>query len=189
MKMNPQADSPGPESGGVSLLRRVVQAARGFLVISAYLWVILGLFALQQSILLPEEGYLYGQGIAILNALVLGKVVYFGEHVRIGENFDTRPLIYPVLFKSGLFALVLIGFRFIESIARGALRGESLADSLSEIGGGTLAGILSIGVIIFVTLIPFFSFREMVKLVGVDVMRELLFTRRRRLAPVIEQDD
>jgi len=177
------------QSGFGSLAARLFQAARGFLVISAYLWVILSLFALHDSILDPQDGFLYGQGVAILNALVLGKVVYFAEHFRVGEKFETRPLIYPILFKSGIFSLILIGFHLIENAVRGALKGLSISESLSAVGGGTLAGLLSIGVIIFVVLIPFFAFRELVKLVGSDVMRELLLTRRRRLEAVGDRDD
>jgi len=176
-------------SGFGSLLHSAFHAAGKFLVISVYLWIILGVFALHESILLPEEGFIYGQGIAIFNTLVLGKVVYFAEHLRVGENFETRPLIYPVLFKSAVFAIILICFRLVESVARGALRGESISGSLSDVGGGTLAGILSVGLIIFVALIPFFAFREMTKLVGKDLMRDLLFKRRRRLAPVSDQGE
>jgi hypothetical protein len=190
MTEQPQTGGAGPPPGGFRpLVRRVRQTAGGFLVISAYLWVILSLFALHESILAPGEGFLYGQGVAVLNALVLGKVVYFAEHFRVGEKFETRPLIYPILFKSGLFALILVGFRLIENALRGALSGLSVSESLSEVGGGTLPGILSVGVIIFVVLIPFFAFRELVKLVGRDVMRELLLKRRRRLAPVADRDD
>ncbi len=78
----------------------------------------------------------------MLNALVLGKVVYFAEQIRIGENFETRPLIYRILFKSGLFAVILICFRLIENAVRGALCGLSFSEGLSEAGGGALAGIL-----------------------------------------------
>lgn len=189
MSGQPQIVQKKSQAGVGLLASRVRQAAGGFVVISAYLWVILSLFALHESILAGGEGFLYGQGVAILNALILGKVVYFAEHFHVGEKFETRPLIYPILFKSGLFSLILVGFRLVENAARGAFYGQSTSESLSEVGGGTLAGILSVGVIVFVVLIPFFAFRELVKLVGRDVMRELLLKRRRQLAPVTDRDD
>jgi hypothetical protein len=172
----------------VSLVRRVFREVKQFLLISLYLWIILGLFALHKSIFLPQHGFLYGQGLAILNALVLGKVMFFAEGVHIGENFKTRPLVYPVLFKSVLFATILTCFYLVEEVASGALRGESISESVSGIAGGTLEGILAIGIIVFVTLIPLFAFREMSRLVGDRVMRELLFTRRFPLAPASEQN-
>jgi hypothetical protein len=175
-------------SGFGSIFRRGIQEGRKFLVITLYLWVILGLFALHKSILLPQRGFIYGQGIALLNALVLGKVMFFAESAHLGEDFETRPLVYPVLFKSGLFAIILIGFHLLEEVVRGALHGESISASVSDVAGGTLEGILAVGFMVFFALIPFFAFREVAKLVGADVMRELLFTRRRRLAPVSERD-
>jgi len=66
----------------------------------------------------------------------------------------------------------------------GTFRGKTISQSIDAIGGGTLEGILSVGVIIFVVLIPFFAFREMTKVVGNREMRDLLFVRRTKLAPI-----
>lgn len=161
-----------------------LREARKLVVIFLYLWVLFGLFALHKSILLPEEGILYGQGFAIVNAFVLAKVMLVADNLHVGENFETRPLIYPVLFKSALFAIILVCFDLIEEVVVGTLRGKSISESIDAIGGGTLEGILSVGVIIFVVLIPFFAFREMTKVVGNREMRDLLFVRRTKLAPV-----
>jgi len=167
-----------------TLVDGAVREARKFLVIFLYLWVLLGLFALHKSILLPDDGIIYGQGFAIVNAFVLAKVMLVADHLHVGENFQTRPLIYPVLFKSAVFAVILVCFHLIEEVVVGTLRGKSISESIDSIGGGTLEGILSIGVIIFVVLIPFFAFREMTKVVGNREMRDLLFVRRTQLGPV-----
>jgi hypothetical protein len=171
----------------VTLVGGVVREARKFAVRFLYLWILFGLFALHKSILLPDEGMIYGQGFAVVNAFVLAKVMLVGDNLHVGENFDTRPLVYPVLFKSALFAIILVGFDLIEEIVVGSLRGKSIAESIWSVGGGTLEGILSVGIIIFVVLIPYFAFREMAKVVGEHQMRELLFVRRTKLGAVSSQ--
>jgi hypothetical protein len=176
--------SPSQVSPRVTLVGAVVREARKFLVIFLYVWVLFGLFALHKSILLPDQGIIYGQGFAVVNAFVLAKVMLVADHLHVGENFETRPLIYPVLLRSALFAVILVCFDLIEEVVVGTFRGKTISQSIDAIGGGTLEGILSVGVIIFVVLIPFFAFREMTKVVGNREMRDLLFVRRTKLRPV-----
>jgi hypothetical protein len=170
-----------------ALIDGVVREARKFVVRFLYLWILFALFALHKSILLPDEGIIYGQGFAVVNAFVLAKVMLVGDNLHVGEKFDTRPLVYPVLFKSALFAIILVCFDLIEEIVVGSWRGKSIAESIWSVGGGTLEGILSVGVIMFVVLIPYFAFREMAKVVGERQMRELLFVRRTELGAVSSQ--
>jgi hypothetical protein len=167
-----------------ALADTAIREARKFLVRFLYLWALFALFALYKSVLLPEEGLIYGQGFAVLNAFVLAKVMLIGDNLHLGENFDTRPLIYPVLFKSALFAIILICFDLIEEVVMRNLRGEALA---AGVWSSSLKGILSVGIIIFVVLIPYFAFREMAKVVGERQMRELLFVRRTELGAVSSQ--
>ena len=170
-----------------ALIDTVIREARKFVVRFLYLWILFALFALHKSVLLPEEGYIYGQGFAVFNAFVLAKVMLVGDNLHVGENLDARPLVYPVLFKSALFAIILICFDLIEEVVMKNLRGESLVAGIWSVAGGSLKGILSVGIIMFVVLIPYFAFREMVKVVGERQMRELLFVRRTKLGAVASQ--
>jgi hypothetical protein len=173
--------------GFAALVDRALREARKFLVIFAYLWILLGLFALHKSILLPNEGVFHGQIFAIVNALVLAKVMLVAEILHLGEHLRSRPLIYPVLLKSALFAVVLICFHLIEEVLAGLVRGRRLSESVADIGGGTLEGIFAVGFIIFVVLIPFFAFREVAGVVGGREMRDLFLVRRMHLGPVAPQ--
>jgi hypothetical protein len=178
----------GPQSrvshARLVLVDGAVREARKFAVRFLYLWILFALFALHKWILLPDTGIIHGQSFAALNAFVLAKVMLVGDALHVGEKFDTRPLVYPVLFKSALFAIILVCFDLIEEIVVGSWRGKSIAESIWSIGGGTLEGILSIGIIMFVVLIPYFAFREMAKVVGDRQMRELLFVRRTKLGAI-----
>ena len=173
--------------GFAGLLARAAREVKKFLLIFVYLWTLFGLFALHASILLPGESIIYGQGFAIVNAFVLAKVMFFAENLHVGENFRNRPLIYPILFKSALFAVILICFHLIEKVIVGALRGKAISESMPAIGSGSLDEMLSVGIIMFVVLIPFFAFREIARIIGEREMRKLLFVHRIELRPVPPQ--
>jgi hypothetical protein len=95
-----------------------VRESRKFLLLFLCLRILFGRFAQHESILLPEAAITYGQGFAIVNALVSAMVMLVADHLDVGENFETRPLVYPVLFKSTVFAVILICFDLIEEVGR-----------------------------------------------------------------------
>ncbi len=79
-----------------------------------YLWVLLSLFSLHKAVVLNDESLIYHQGFALINALALAKVILVAEFFHIGDNFKNRPLIYPIMFKSAVFAVILLCFHIIE---------------------------------------------------------------------------
>jgi biotin carboxyl carrier protein len=139
-----------------------------------YLWVLLSLFSFHKALVLNEEYLLYDQGFALINALVLAKVVLIGEFFRVGDKLTNRPLIYPIIFKSAVFAVLLICFHMVEKTLTGVLHGNTLFQSIPSIGG-TLQGILMVGIIMFVALMPFFAFRELDRAIGTQELHNLLF--------------
>ena len=68
-----------------------------------------------------EENLIYHQGFALLNALALAKVVLVGEFFHVGDNLKNKPLIYPIMAKSAMFAVILICFHIIEETFIGTL--------------------------------------------------------------------
>lgn len=70
-----------------------------------YLWVLFGLFVLNERIILGQRVSGFSpHGFAVLNALVLAKVMLATEHLYLGRWMRRRPLIYPILFESALLA-------------------------------------------------------------------------------------
>jgi uncharacterized protein (DUF1810 family) len=140
-----------------------------------YLWVLLSLFSLHKALVLNEESLVYHQGFALINALALAKVVLVAEFFHVGDNLKNRPLIYPIMFKSVVFAVILLCFHMIEETLLGVLHGKTLYQSIPNTGGGTLQGILMVGIIMFVVLTPFFAFRELGRAIGTEQLRSFLF--------------
>ncbi len=83
-----------------------------------------------------------------------------------------------MLYKSVVFAAILVCFHIAEGMAVAWWRGGPLSESLSEFGRGDLKGIVSVGALVCVAFIPFFMFREAARVVGGDQLWRLFFARR-----------
>jgi hypothetical protein len=144
-----------------------------------YLWVILALFGLHESIVLAKHEIDYrGYGMAFIHAWVLAKVMLVAEDLHLGSRwFEHRRPIYRILSRSAMFALVFMGTHIVEGIVVGWWRGNSVVESIPRIGGGSIAQILSVGVILSVALTPFFAFRALEQALGTGVLRVLLTPR------------
>jgi hypothetical protein len=163
-------------ASGRKMMERAVDEVKRFLVMFLYLWVLLGLFVLQQRILLHQEGMNFTmQGFALVNALVLAKVMLIAEDLRVGHWLRSRPLIYPILGESLIFTVVFICFHVVEDLVIGLFKEKTLRASVPVIGGGGLAGLLSVATIYFVALIPFFAYRNLGRELGPGRLNAMLF--------------
>jgi len=159
------------------LKARAAEEARRFAVLFLYLWVLFAVFVLNQGIVLREQGVgLTAQGFALVNALVLAKVMLLFEAFDPGRWLRRRPLIYPILYEAFLLTILFIVVHVLEKVIEGFIHGKTIVESLPSIGGGGLAGLLSAAVIMFVALVPFFGFRNLSLALGEDRLRALLFS-------------
>jgi len=132
-----------------------VAEAKKLLWIFAYLWILLGLFALHKSLVLNEPDPFYYQGFAIINAFVLAKVMFIAEAFHVADNLKRKPLIYPIVYKSAVFALILISFHVLEEILSGLWHDRSIAESINALRTGSLQ-LIVFGLIMVIVLMPFF---------------------------------
>jgi len=172
-----------------TLKQRAYHELKEFFWIALYLWVILALFQLYRSLLLSEEhiSVVAHQGFAIINALALAKVLLIAKALHLGEWIEDWPLIYPTILKSALFTIVLACFKILEDAGLGMYRGKSFQQSIADLGGGSLSGILCVSLILFVTLIPFFVLTELQRVLGEGKLKQLFFRPRSSLTSATEQ--
>ncbi len=164
------------------LKEKGAEEARKLFWIFLYLWILLGLFTVHKSLVLSEDNFFYHEGFAVINAFLLAKVMLTADMFHIADNLKDKPLIFPVFYKSVIFSMILILFYFVEETILGKWHGKTFAQSIPAIGGGSLSGTLTVGVIMFVVLMPFFALQEIGRDIGGgDKLYELFFLRRRSL--------
>ena len=161
---------------------RAASELKKFVAIGVYIWVVLSLFEIHRFVVLRQvhAGSLSGYriGFAAVNALVMGKVILIGQALHAGERLRKRRLTNSVLYKSAVFAFLLVCFEIIEEIIVGVIHGKSVLASIPQLGGGGVEGKILVGVMLFVVLIPFFLFTEMERVYGVDTLHSLILQNR-----------
>ena len=164
-----------------SLKQKALEEAKRMLGITAYLWVLFSVFEVHRVAVLRGQHLpnSYRIGFSLINALILAKVILVADALHAGKRKAGTTMFAAVMFKSGLFAIILVCFNVVEDVLVGLFRGKTLAESVPEIGGGGLEGQLLVGVMIFVVLIPFFAFSELRRAMGEAEFNDLVFRRKR----------
>ena len=148
-----------------SLTERAVNEFERYAIITVYLWLLFALFGLHKQLVLGHGISVWQQGFAIANALIFGKVILIGQALEVGKSLERRALVWVVLSKSLIFAILLLAFHIVEEAIRAWLESKALSEAFAAFGG-TLPGLLATAAIFFVALIPFFAFQEAARILG-----------------------
>ena len=159
------------------LKARGIHEFKRFAIMFIYLWVIFGLFALNQAVIMRNMSNLT-HGFALINAAIFAKVMLIVEDLKLGERFQSRPLIYPVIYKTVVFSIVFLLFHVLEEAVATIWKGKSIAETLPHIGSSELAVALCVWGILSISLIPFFAVREISRVLGEHELWNMFFRRK-----------
>ena len=165
-----------------SIRERLKQEGREFLIIFLYLALCLTVLLLfKQAILADYQISYLRHGYAIVEALMLSKMIVLGQAWRLGEKYIENPLIYPTLYKALIFTLLVIVFSLIEHLLDGFLHDEKPVETLHKMLAGGWHEMLASALIMFFIFIPFFAFQEVGRLMGEDKLFELFVHKKSSL--------
>jgi p-aminobenzoyl-glutamate transporter AbgT len=109
---------------------------------------------------------------AIINALIIAKIILIGEWARLGRKVEARALYQAVLYKSVVFGLLVFGFHFVEEFVKRLIHGLPAGTVVHDIHFDDLIGR---SIVIFCAFIPLFAFRELGRVMGEDKLHALFF--------------
>jgi len=160
------------------LKERALEELKLFAVITLYLWLFLGSFTLYRRLILAESGTAYlHYGIALIEALIIAKVILIGKMFGFSRRFEDRALIVPVIYKSLLFGLLVLLFGILEHIVEGWFHKQGLLGGLREFGE---VGAYELGarvVMLMVAFVPFFAFVEIGRTLGGRKLAAMFFSK------------
>lgn len=116
--------------------------------------------------------------VAVIEALILAKVIMIGRVLRLGRGLEQKPLIYPILYKTVVFTVFVAVFTLIEHALKGLLKGQGLMGGLVAYFEKGPHEFLAGSVMLFVAFIPFFGVRELGRVLGEEKIQDLLFRKR-----------
>jgi hypothetical protein len=111
-------------------------------------------------------------GFAIVNALVIAKVILLGEYAKIGRKYERRPLMVSAAYKALLFVMLVFAFHVVEELVKRFLRSGHFAGAFAETHVNDLVGRY---VVVYCTFLPLFAFREVRRVLGEQRFVDLFF--------------
>jgi hypothetical protein len=161
------------DSQKASLKQRATHELQEFVGIFLYLAFFFSALATYSMLLLNKFNVSYfTYGAALINALVIAKIILIGEYAHLGKKHETKPLLLAAVYKAFLFTLLVFGFHVVEEVIRLLLRRENMASALHEI---RIDDLLGRSLVAFCTFIPLFAFRELRRVLGEDSVSALFF--------------
>ena len=94
----------------------------------AYLAIVFAAFMWYRRLILASYDIAYtNYWVAVIEALILGKVIMIGGIFRLGRSLEDKPLIYSSLYKTVVFSLFCAAFTVAEHTVVGLWKGGGLA--------------------------------------------------------------
>ena len=161
---------------------RFVIELREFAILATYLFICFTALAAYKAAILKAYGVSFAPWVlAAIKALVSAKFLLIGRVFGLGDGLTKKhPLIISTLYRSFTFLVILVFLTAIEEVILGHLRGESLADSLADLAGGTAWQVIATSVIMLLILIPWFAFRALGEVIGDGTLVRLFFEPRQK---------
>ena len=154
------------ESQKKSLKQKVAHEFEEVAILTAYLAFFFCALATYSMLLLGKFHVSYfAYGTALINALVIAKVILIGDALHAGTKYEGKGLLYSAIWKAFVFGLLVFAFHVLEEVIKHLIHGRDAIGAFHEI---RLDDLLSRTVVIFCTFIPLFLFRELKRVMGED---------------------
>jgi hypothetical protein len=170
-----EAESPKRES----LKQRALQEFKIYWIITLYLALFLGSFTVYRRLILREFGVAYlNYGFALIEALIIAKVILIGKAFGLGRRFEQGPLFLSVLHKSIVFGVVVFLFGILERIVEGLIHKKDWAGILQSMTDLGLYELLARIIMLILAFVPFFAFWEIGRVLGPGKLTTMFFSKR-----------
>jgi|SRR5215472_7323956 len=156
-----------------SLKQRAVHEFEEVVILTAYLAFFFCALATHSAFLLGQFHISYfAYGTALINALVITKVILIGEALHAGTRYEGKAaLLHSAIWKAFVFGIFVFAFHLLEEMIKNLIHGKAVMAALHEI---RLEVLVTHAVVIFFTFIPLFLFRELRRVIGEEKFMTLV---------------
>jgi len=162
-----------------SLKERAIEELKVFWLVTLYLAVFLSSFTVYRRLILKEFGVTYlHYGFALIEALIIAKVILIGHAFGLAKRFERGPLILSVIYKSALFGAFVFLFGILERVVDGLFHKEDWAGILRHLTDLGMYEILAQVVMMIAAFVPFFAFWEIGRVLGPGKLSALFLSRQ-----------
>ena len=98
-----------------------------------YLSLVFAAFTQYRRLLLAAHDINYtNYWIAVIEALILAKVIMIGDALHLARGLDEKPLIFPTVYKTFVFSFFVGVFTVVEYAIKGVWQGKGLAGGVAD---------------------------------------------------------
>jgi hypothetical protein len=156
-----------PDKNKGDLKKKLLHEMKAYWVYVVYLTMVFAAFTWYRRLILADVGITYtNYWVAVIEALILAKVIMIGDLLHLGRRLENKPLILPTFIKTVVFSIFVGLFALIEHAIKGLLKGKGAVEGLMEFFGKGSYEIFAGCLVIFVAFIPFFALRELSRMLG-----------------------
>src|SRR5260370_15701550 len=131
----------GKDSTAPSIKQKTVHELKDFAWISLYLAFFFCALSTYATLLLRKYEISYlNYTFAIVNALIIAKVILIGEMAHLGRRAEARALYQAVLYKSFVFGLFVFAYYFLDEFVKRLIHGHPAGTVLHNINLDDLIG-------------------------------------------------
>ena len=161
-----------------TLKEKAAEEFRLMLLITAYLAAFFVAFLTYRRLISREFGVnAFHYGFALIEALVVAKVILIGKAMGLGKKTTGRALMVAAVRAAVIYAVLIGIFSILEHIVEGLIHHKTLAASIEEFWNQGIWEILGRALVLFVALIPFFALWELDRALGERKLLALLFRK------------
>ena len=165
--------------GRRSIRSKLAEEFKAMAALAVYLYICFGAVILFNSAVLREAGVHYGVwGLAAIKALIMAKFMLVGRMLHVGMRYQNRPLIWPTLYRSLMYLIVLLILTTLEELIVGFIHGRAVVDSLTHVVGPNFFQGVAFCLIMFLILVPYSAFSALGDVLGEREMIRLFFVSR-----------
>jgi hypothetical protein len=168
----------GPPKEKVGWKQKLSHEMLQYWINVVYLAAFFGIFTWYRRLILAEYHITYFHyWVAIIEALILAKVVLVGSALHLDHRFEEKALVISILYKTFLFSVYVAAFAVLEQIIEGLIHGKGLAAGIHKIMHESRDELLARCLLTFFAFIPFFAFKELGRVLGHGKLSTMFFSR------------
>jgi hypothetical protein len=143
-----------------------------------YLTLVFASFTIYRRLILAAHDVTYtNYWVALIEAVILGKVVMIGGIFRLGRGLEDKPLIFPTLYKTAVFTVFCAVFKVVEYGVKGLFTGLGFMGGIDALLAKDSHEIAANSLMVFVAFVPYFGVKELGRVLGEKTIRTLFFKR------------
>jgi len=163
------ADEAAPKK---TMKQKAAHEGMELLILFVYLGFFFCALVTYRTLLLKGyESVSLDYGFALLNALIIAKVILIGDFVKAVHKYEAKALVLSVFYKAFIYGIFVFIFHLVEEVIKSLIHHGDVGKAFQEVKLDQLAIRC---LIIFCTFLSLFGFRELRRVIGEEEFHHMV---------------